>query len=233
MIPTMRAMKATRDIRALWSAAQAVCFDVDSTVSPDEGIDLLAAQAGVGDRVAALTRDAMGGAVRFEDALRARLDLIRPSRGLIAACLAAHPPRLTPGIADLIAALTARGTHVYLVSGGFTEMIRPLAELLGVPPARVFANTLRFDRDGAYLGFDEGALTSRSGGKAAALQHLRDHFGYTPLLMVGDGATDLEARPPADGFIGYGGVVAREAVRVGADWFVTDFAELLAALPPA
>lgn len=226
-------MSAARDIRALWSAAQAVCFDVDSTVSPDEGIDLLAAQAGVGDRVAALTRDAMGGAVLFEDALRARLALIRPSRGLIDACLAAHPPRLTPGVAALFAALAARGTHVYLVSGGFQEMIRPLASSLGVPPARVFANALRFSPEGDYLGFDEGAFTSRSGGKAAALQHLKDRFGYAPLIMVGDGVTDLEARPPADGFIGYGGVVAREPVRAGADWFVTDFAALLDALPPA
>jgi phosphoserine phosphatase len=226
-------MKATRDIRALWAAAQAVCFDVDSTVSPDEGIDLLAAQAGVGDRVAALTRDAMGGAVPFEDALRARLALIRPSTGLIAACLAAHPPRLTPGVADLIAALTARGTHVYLVSGGFSEMILPLAATLHIPPARVFANVLQFTLDGRYLGYDPDVFTSRSGGKAAALQHLKDRFGYDPLLMVGDGVTDMEARPPADGFIGYGGVVARERVRVGADWFVSDFAELLAALPPA
>lgn len=225
-------MTSRPDIRALWAAAQAVCFDVDSTVSPDEGIDLLAAQAGVGDRVAALTRDAMGGAVLFQEALRARLDLIRPSRRLIAACLAAHPPRLTPGVADLTAALTARGTRVYLVSGGFREMIMPLAERLHIPAARVFANTLRFSLDGAYVGFDEDAFTSRSGGKAAALQHLKDHFGYSPLIMVGDGVTDLEARPPADGFIGYGGVVARAAVRAGADWFVTDFAELIEALPP-
>jgi phosphoserine phosphatase len=229
----MRGMTVTRDIRALWASAQAVCFDVDSTVSPDEGIDLLAAQAGVGDRVAALTRDAMGGAVPFEDALRARLALIRPSRELIASCLAAHPPRLTPGVADLIAALTARGTHVYLVSGGFTEMIHPLAERLGIPPVRVFANVLQFTREGRYLGFDPDVFTSRSGGKAAALQHLKSHFGYAPLLMVGDGVTDLEARPPADGFIGYGGVVVREPVRRGADWFVTDFAELRAALPAA
>jgi phosphoserine phosphatase len=48
--------------------------------------------------------------------------------------------------------------------------------------------------------------------------------------MVGDGATDLEARPPADGFIGYGGIVVREKVKAGADWFVTDFAELITAL---
>jgi phosphoserine phosphatase len=40
--------------------------------------------------------------------------------------------------------------------------------------------------------------------------------------MVGDGATDMQAKPPADLFIGYGGVVVREAVRDGADLFVTD-----------
>jgi len=45
--------------------------------------------------------------------------------------------------------------------------------------------------------------------------------------MVGDGATDMQARPPADAFIGYGGIVVREPVRRGADWFVTHFDELL------
>ena len=48
--------------------------------------------------------------------------------------------------------------------------------------------------------------------------------------MVGDGATDIEARPPADLAIGFGGVVEREKVRAGADWFVRSFGELEAAL---
>jgi phosphoserine phosphatase len=221
------------DIRSLWASAQAVCFDVDSTVSPDEGIDVLAAHAGVGEAVAALTRDAMGGTVPFQDALTARLDLIRPSRQLLAGCLAAHPPRLTPGIADLVAALERRGTHVYLISGGFTDMIAPLVRRLGLPPQRLIANRLQFAADGSYAGFDRTAFTSRSGGKGEAIRDLKVRFGYAPLIMVGDGATDLEARPPADGFIGYGGVVARENVKRGADWFVTDFADLVAALDGA
>ena len=45
--------------------------------------------------------------------------------------------------------------------------------------------------------------------------------------MVGDGVTDMHAKPPADAFIGFGGVVVREKVRDGADWFVTDLSELL------
>lgn len=221
---------ASPDIRALWACAQAVCFDVDSTVSPDEGIDVLAAHAGVGERVAELTRSAMGGAVLFQDALKARLDLIRPSRQLVDACLLAHPPQLTPGIADLISRLERRGVDVFLISGGFTVMIAPLARQLGLPKDRVIANTLRFAADGAYAGFDETAFTSRSGGKGLAIRDLKSRFGYAPLIMVGDGVTDLEARPPADGFIGYGGIVVREKVKAGADWFVTDFAELVAAL---
>jgi len=48
--------------------------------------------------------------------------------------------------------------------------------------------------------------------------------------MIGDGATDLEARPPASAFIGFGGIVTREKVQKGADWFVTDFKTLIKAL---
>ena len=48
------------------------------------------------------------------------------------------------------------------------------------------------------------------------------------MVMIGDGATDLEARPPADLFIGYGGVARREAVEEGADWFVVDWKDVIA-----
>jgi phosphoserine phosphatase len=172
----------------------------------------------------------MGGSMPFHEALKARLDIIKPSRQLIEGCLRAHPPRLTPGIAELIAALRAHGKRVYLVSGGFEPMILPLARRLAVDDQHVIANRLRFAADGGYAGFDDQRPTSRAGGKAVALGHLKQAHGYAPLAMVGDGATDLEARPPADLFIGYGGVVARDKVREQADWFVTDFAELQRAL---
>lgn len=53
---------------------------------------------------------------------------------------------------------------------------------------------------------------------------------YKQVVMVGDGATDMQAKPPADAFIGYGGVVVRPAVHKGADWFVTHFDEVLGEL---
>ncbi|CAN0600538.1 unnamed protein product, partial [Ectocarpus sp. 12 AP-2014] len=39
-----------------------------------------------------------------------------------------------------------------------------------------------------------------------------------------------QAKPPAEAFIGYGGVTVRKSVRKGADWFVTDFGPLIEAL---
>ena len=213
---------------------QVVCFDVDSTVCVDEGIDELASFKRVGQAVAALTASAMGGSVPFEVALSQRLDLIRPSSADVTAFLASHPPRLSPGIAELVTSLHARDVHVYLVSGGFTQMIHPVADLLGVPRARVLANTLLFDpATGAYADFDRTAYTSRSGGKAAAIQVIRGwDASRVPVVMIGDGATDLEARRPggADCFIGYGGIAQRAKVVAEADWFVTSFEPLMEAL---
>ncbi len=209
-----------------------MCFDVDSTVCTDEGIDELAAFCGAGAAVAALTASAMGGSVPFQDALSARLELIKPSADKVAAFLAGHPPRLSPGIAELVAALHARGSAVFLVSGGFTQMIHPVADALRIPRERVFANTLLFGPDGSYAGFDKTAFTCRSGGKADAIKHIKTQGAYTPMVMIGDGATDLEARGPggAEMFIGYGGVAQRAVVMAGADWFVTSFDPLIKAL---
>lgn len=85
---------------------------------------------------------------------------------------------------------------------------------------------------GEYAGFDPTCFTSRSGGKKDAVVHLKATRGFKTVIMVGDGATDAEAKAPggADIFIGYGGVVHRRAVEERADWYILDLKDLLAAL---
>ena len=217
----------TPALAAILKTAQAFCFDVDSTVITTEGIDELAGFAGARASVAALTASAMGGSTPFHEALDARLRLIAPTEGMLRDFVAAHPPVFTPHLRDAVARLHARGTHVYLVSGGFTQMIHPVADVLSIPRERVFANTILFHPGGGYAGVDEAAPTRRDGGKAEVVARLKAAHGYTPLVMVGDGATDLQARPPADAMVGYGGVAVREAVQRGACWFIRDFKELL------
>lgn len=204
-----------------------VCFDVDSTVIREEGIDVLAVHLGKGEQVAALTLSAMEGGMPFQDALQARLDLLQPSRLQILNCLQQHPFRLTENIRELVQTLHQQNKHVYLVSGGFRIMIEPVAAQLLIHRSNIVANQILFDDNDTYVGFDKDEPTSRDMGKPRALEQIQTMGHYTTMVMIGDGATDAQAKPPAQAFIGFGGVVVRETVRQTADWFVTDFADLL------
>jgi len=207
--------------------ADAVCFDVDSTVIDEEGIDVLADTLGKGPEVTAWTTKAMNGNIKFEDALAARLEIIKPSKSDIANCLEKHPLRLSPGVDRLVEALHKRGTDVFLVSGGFRLMIQPVAERLGVSFDRIYANTITFNENGEYTGFDTNEPTSADQGKPKALTMIKEKYGYKTMVMVGDGATDAQAKPPADAFVGFGGVVSRAAVKEKACWFVHDFETMI------
>lgn len=219
-------MSSMDDIRYVWRHCDAVCFDVDSTVCQDEAIDELAEFCGVGKQVAEVTKVAMNGGLSFRDALTARLNLIKPSRQKLEAFLKANPPRLTPGIQELIKTLHQKRVDVYLVSGGFSRIILPVAKMLNIPEENVFANVLQFDEHGEFRGFDLSQPTSDSGGKKQVCGLLKHRNGYQRLVMIGDGATDMEASPPADAFIGFGGNEVRESVLKGSRWFVRHFDEL-------
>ncbi|XP_076930624.1 phosphoserine phosphatase, chloroplastic-like [Bidens hawaiensis] len=222
----------SKEVLDLWQKADAVCFDVDSTVCVDEGIDELAEFCGAGKAVAEWTARAMGGSVPFEEALAARLDLFKPSLSTIQDFLEKRPPRLSPGINELVQKLKESGKTVYLISGGFRQMINPVASILGVPTGNIFANQLLFHNSGEFAGFDVNEPTSRSGGKPAAVELIRKVRGYKTVVMIGDGATDREARKPgcADLFICYGGVQLREPVAEKADWLVFNFKDLINSL---
>jgi phosphoserine phosphatase len=224
----------TQSTLSVLSELDGICFDVDSTFCKDESIDELADFLGVGEVVKSLTAQAMGGNVLFQDALATRLNAMNPSKRDVEKFLREHPHVLSDGIPELLDVLARRGVKVFLVSGGFRQIIEPLADSLGIPVSHVFANNLLFDDEngGSYAGFDPEEFTSRSGGKREAVVHIKEAFGLNSIAMVGDGATDAEAKD-SDGaklFIGYGGTVFRENVAERADWYVMEIAENLQCL---
>ncbi|XP_040192692.1 phosphoserine phosphatase isoform X2 [Rana temporaria] len=220
-------MSSLSQLKELFRKADAVCFDVDSTVIKEEGIDELAKFCGVGDAVAEMTRKAMGGSLTFKAALTERLALIRPSREQVQALITEHPPSLTEGIKNLIHRLQQRNVQVFLISGGFQSIVEHVAAEVEIPLSNVYANRLKFYFNGDYAGFDETQLTAESGGKGKVIGLLKEKYGFYNVVMIGDGATDMEACPPADGFIGFGGNVIRQQVKEKAKWYITDFEELL------
>lgn len=130
--------------RAMWRAADCVCFDVDSTVCMDEAIDELARFAGREKEVADLTSKAMRGGMTFREALDRRLELIKPTARMLQEYIEQNPPRLSAGIEELVAQLQSRGVAVYLVSGGFRSIIESVADELGIPRKNIYANQIKF-----------------------------------------------------------------------------------------
>ena len=94
---------ASTQSKILQALVQLVCFDVDSTFCTNESIDELAAFVGKGDEVAEMTQRAMGGSVRFQDALKMRLDTMNVSKRQVQRFQREHPAQLSPGAAFHIA----------------------------------------------------------------------------------------------------------------------------------
>ncbi|MGI9181184.1 MAG: HAD-IB family phosphatase [Longimicrobiaceae bacterium] len=191
---------------------QSVVFDCDSTLSAIEGIDVLA-----GERlteIRALTDAAMDGALPLESVYGQRLALIRPTRAAVDALAREYVEALVPDARETVAALCWLGKTVRILSGGLLPPVQALAAELGLAPDAVAAVPLDFHEDGGYRGFDTNSPLARSGGKLEVIRRWRLP---RPVLLVGDGATDLEARPAVDAFAAYMGVVRRPAVAAGAE----------------
>lgn len=186
-----------------------VVIDVDSTLIQNEVIDLIAEHAGVGEQVAQITEQAMAGDLDFVAALRARVALLK---GLPVSVLDEVRTRLqlTPGARTLCRTLNTLGYRVCLVSGGFAEVIMPLAEELGIDDIR--ANHLGV-RDGYLTGEVVGVIVDRQG-KQAALEEFAEKYEI-PMrrtIAIGDGANDVSMLEAAGLGVSFNGkAAAREA----------------------
>lgn len=164
-------------------------MDVDSTLVAGEVIDELAAHAGRGAEVAAITERAMRGELDFRASLYERVAVLR---GLPVDVLdqVRAGLRLNPGARTVVATLQEQGALVGAVSGGFSRILDPLADELGLD----FAAANHLETEGNRLtGRVVGEVVDRAA-KAAHLARLSEVHGLQPwqTVAVGDGANDLD-----------------------------------------
>jgi len=166
-----------------------IVLDVDSTLIQQEVIELLANRAGAGAEVAEITNAAMSGQLDFASALHARVKLLA---GLPESVLeeVRQEVSLTPGALELIRALKKLNHHVGIVSGGFVDVISPLANELNIDYVR--ANKLEII-NGKFTGGLEGPIIDRAG-KAQSLVDFAKNSGVAiaDTVAVGDGANDID-----------------------------------------
>lgn len=170
-----------------------LCLDMDGTIIHNECIDDMAALAGVGDEVAAATRAAMEGHQTFAESLTNRVALLKDAPTTIISD-ALKGIRLQSGAPALIDFCRLHGVKTYILSGGFTNFTKVVAEQLGMNGA--FSNEL--DIDGDHL---TGHVTGPAGGrildadgKRRTLEILCALEGVSTkaAISAGDGANDLE-----------------------------------------
>ncbi len=226
-----------------WLGFDTIIFDCDSTLTRIEGIDELARLKGLGAEVAQLTRRAMNGELPLEEIYQGRLDMLTPTRAELKAVAQRYMAQSVPDARETIAILRATGRDVFVVSAALEPCVVEFARWLGVRRENVRAVSPQFDQlAGAWAKFH----AQRYGGNPAERVIA---VGSTPLvqqsgkreliasfpkrgrsLLVGDGMNDWAARHAVTLFVGFGGVVQREAVERVAEVYLS--APTLAAILP-
>ena len=162
-------------------------FDFDSTLMDGETIDFLAAELGLGEKVAEITEMAMRGELDFFESLITRVKLLEGLETARVDAVCRSLPYM-PGAKETIAGLKEKGYKVVVFSGGFRNATGYAKEVLG------------FDADFSnILHAKNGRLTGLVGGdmmfdfsKGDMLRRLQALLGITPenTVAIGDGAND-------------------------------------------
>ncbi len=209
-------------------------FDFDSTLVRVETLEALADialegrpdAADVRAEIARLTDQAMAGQIAFGDALRRRLALLPLTQAHVTALADRILEEGTPSVRRNLRFFQDNADRIVILSGGFREIIAPIAHRLGVADDRVLCNDLIYDANDRVVGVDDTNPLAHADGKPTVIKALNL---TGPVVMIGDGWNDAEVKlaGAADRFYAYTEIVRREPVVAVADAEVPSMDELL------
>lgn len=207
-----------------------IIFDFDSTVLRGELLEILAEiklkrhpeRTVILDQIKDITNQGMDGKISFHDSLSRRLQLLNLDESTLTQAMPKIIGLLNPEYLELIPRLSHK--QLYIISGGYTNVLHPISEILQIPKVNIFAIKLNF-KQGVFSHLDEHDPLIQSDGKAAVAKSIPNK-GIT--LMVGDGMTDyqVKAAGASDHFTAYTGVVERKPVCDKADFTINNLMQL-------
>ena len=165
-----------------------VVLDVDSTMIEQEVIELLAAKVGLLEQVKEVTDKAMAGEIDFRKALLMRVALLE---GLPVSVFDELQSEITvtDGVTELVDSVHRSGGLIGAISGGFTQILSPLAQRLGLDFS--LANELEI-LNGSLTGKVSGEIVDADAKAKTLLNWASNHgFDVSETVAVGDGANDI------------------------------------------
>jgi phosphoserine phosphatase len=202
------------------SKIDSILFDVDSTLSTIEGVDWVAQRKGLFEAAAEFTNMAMGGEVKMEEVFGKKINLVAPTKQEMQEIGQEYIRTLVPGVKETIEILQKFGKEVWLITGNYHISVQILADYLKIPHDKIRANFIYFDDHDNFSHVDLDYPLTKSGGKAEIVKKLKKTG--QKMVFVGDSVTDLDTKPFVNLFIGFGGVVVRDAVKENSEVFIEE-----------
>ncbi|PID52323.1 MAG: hypothetical protein CR972_02500 [Candidatus Moraniibacteriota bacterium] len=211
-----------------------VICDFDSTIVSIETLDELAKfvmhkseyKADLTQKIEEITEMGMQGKISFSQSLYMRLDLMHLHKDDIEEFKDRVKNAITVSVDKNKKFIEKNRDNMYVVSGGFRELITPAAVSIGFKKENIFANDFVYDGKGYVTGFDENNFLATTLGKANQVKQLQLEGC---VIMVGDGWTDYEVKQEgvADCFVAFAEHVERKIVVQHADCVAYDFDEVI------
>lgn len=173
-----------------------------------------------------LTHLGMEGKISFRDSLIKRITMMNSNKPQIEELIKKLRNKVSKSVHRNRNFFKKNGRNIYIISGGFKEIIIPIVSKFFIPEENVFANTFEFDSKGNITGFDSKNLLSQDNGKIKLLKKL----GLKgELYVIGDGYTDYELKKEgiAHKFFAFTENIEREIVTKNADHVTPNMDEFL------
>lgn len=211
-------------------------FDFDSTFVQSETLDVLAqvlvnegrVNSSVLKQIGFITDQAMSGNLDFYDALTQRLACLPLEKTNIANAIRQLSAQIAPSIEKNKAWFLKNKKNIYIVSGGFKEIIVPVVAPYGILSEQVFGNDFIYDAVGKVTTVCSNNPLAHSAGKATVISRFKKKANEK-FVLIGDGYNDYQVkeRGCVDQFYAYVENVKRESVMNVADKVVHDCDELI------
>ena len=192
-------------------------FDFDSTLVSVESLEIILTSLIDKDpeklnTITKLTEQAMNGEINFKDALIQRLNIAAPTQQSIANFITNYCPNsLSIGMAKFIQILQENDVNIFIISGGFKEVILPFSKFLHLPEQNVYAVEIHWDNQGNFIELNNSNGFADS--KIKGAEKIQSKFSNDSVI-IGDGFTDYELYKTkiVSDFIAYTGNIKREKI---------------------
>lgn len=209
-------------------------FDFDSTFVKVETLSILAEialldhpdKAEIVKEIDQITEQAMAGQYSFSESLTTRIKLLPLNKSHIQEAIQYLKTQITDSVMANLEFFKQNASQIYIISGGFIEVIQPIASLFHIPAQQVLANRLFFDYPGNVIGIDTSNPLSQDQGKVKCVHQL--NLPKEQTIVIGDGYNDYEIKEAglAEQFYAFTENVERENVVKQADAVIKDLTGL-------